>query len=181
MLKKKREVLDLSKSVGFIAIPLELLSQLVCYLNNAKTPRDKKIVGILEQLLTLEEIEPDKMDRPLNALNRDLRRYVFRARVSPWLDADFKHATRWVVHWCSGRPGRKDVATFGALDMIFDLARAGHLKRLRRCDHCGNWLYASSRHQVYCSAKCQQRNYRETPAFKAHRREYMRVRYHQKF
>jgi hypothetical protein len=180
MLKENRALLDLRKSVGFIAIPAELLSQLVCYLNNARAAKDKNIVGILERLLDLEKVEAAKIDGPLNELNRDLRRYQFRPLVTPWYDANW-HATRWVLHWYSGRPGRKPMATFGALDMIVDLARAGHLSRLRRCNHCRKWLYAKFRHQVFCSQQCQQNNYTETEAFKAHRREYMSRRYHEQF
>jgi hypothetical protein len=183
MLQKNRhsEALDLRKSVGFIGIPLELLSQLVSYLNHAKAPKDKKIVRVLEQLLALEEIGADKMDRPLNELNRNLSRYLFRPLVSPRYDATW-HPTQWVVHWYSGRPGRQlPIAKFGPLDMIFDLARAGQLSRLRRCSRCRNWLYAKFRHQLFCSLKCQQKRYTETEAFKAHRRQYMRGRYQQLF
>jgi hypothetical protein len=186
--------LDLRKSVGFIAIPVELLSHFVRYLNNAKTPSDKKIVSILEQLLALEEIgskktdrrleelerDLQKMDRRLNELNRDLRRYLFRLRFAPSYDANWR-ATRWSVHWYSGRPGRTPMVTFGPLDMLVDLARAGHLNHLRRCNRCRNWLYARSRNQLFCSLKCQQKNYTETEAFKAYRRQYMRDRYRQQF
>ena len=182
MLKKKRhsEVLDLRKSVGFIGIPLKLLSQLVSYINSAKAPKDKKIVRVLEQLLALEEIRADKIDGPLNELNRDLSRYLFRPLMSPTYDATW-HPTRWLLTWYSGRPGREPIGKFGPLDMIFDLARAGQLSRLRRCSHCRNWLYAKFRHQSFCSLKCQQNHYRETEAFKAHRRQYMRDRYQQLF
>jgi hypothetical protein len=182
MLKTNRhsEVLDLRKSVGFIGIPLELLSQLVSYLNSAKAPKDKKIVRVLEQLLALEEIRADKMDGPLNELNRDLSRYLFRPLVSPTYDANW-HPTRWLLTWYSGRPGRKPIGKSWPLDRIFDLARAGQLSRLRRCSRCRNWLYAKFRHQSFCSLKCQQKHYTETEAFKAHRRQYMRDRYQQLF
>ena len=176
--KKYAKQRELRKSVGFITIPEQLLVGLVSYLNNAKEPRDKKIVGVFEQLLALEGIGPKKMDRPLNKLNRDLRRYVFRPLVAPWYDS-YWHSTRWVVHWYSGRPGRKPIAKFAPLDMIFDLARAGLLNRLRRCSHCRNWLYAKSKVQIFCSTKCQQRHFTATEAFKAHRREYMRRWYYQ--
>lgn len=160
-----------------MAIPNELLFGLVSYLNSAKAPRARKIVHTLEQLLALEEIGPDKMDRRLNDLNRELRTYRFRLQLAPWYDKNW-HATRWFLYWYSGRPGRKPIASFGPLDMIFELARGGHLSRLRRCSRCRNWLYAGSKHQIFCSTKCQQKNYTTTEAFKAHRREYMRRRYH---
>jgi hypothetical protein len=182
MLKKNRHsvLLDLHKSIGFISIPWELLSDLIRFLNNARAPKDKSIVGILERLLNLEKIGPDKIDRPLNELNRDLRRYQFRPWVTPHYDANW-HTARWGVIWCSGRPGRDPMQTGEALDTIFDLARAGHLTRLRRCAHCRNWLYARFRHQIFCSTKCQQKDYTETEVFKAQRRQYMRRRYYQQF
>jgi hypothetical protein len=182
MLKRNRrvEVLDLRKSIGFIAIPEELLSELVRYLNNARAVRDKNIVGILERLLDLEKVGPDKIDGPLSELNRDLRRYQFRPWIVPHYDENW-HTARWGLNWYSGRPGRDPMHTREALDMIFDLARAGHLSRLRRCAQCRNWLYARFRHQIFCSTKCQQKDYRETEAFKAHRRQYMRRRYYEQF
>ena len=178
MLKKNREQLLAPLKIvdSIAALPAELVSLLVRYLNNARAARDKNIVDILERLLDLERVEADKIDGPLNELNRDLRRYQFRPYVAPWHDAKY-HATRWVVRWYSGRPGLEHVATFGPLDMIVDLARVGHLSRLRRCNHCRKWLYAKFRHQVFCLQKCQQKNYTETEAFKAHRREYMNRRY----
>ena len=180
MLKKNREHLELRKRFGVVAMPVELLSQLACNLNNARAAKDKNIVRILERLLDLEKVEASKIDRRLNELNRDLRRYRFRPLVAPWYEANL-HATRWVVHWYSGRPGRKALATFGALDLIVDLAQAGHLSRLRRCNHCRKWVYAKFRQQVFCSQKCQQKNYTQTEAFKAHRREYMNRWYREQF
>lgn len=176
--KTHRQQLDPRKSVGIIAVPEELLFGLVSYLNKAKAPKDKKIVGVVERLLALEEIEAKKMDRPLDELNRYLRRYRFRPLLTPWYDAN-EHPARWFVHWYSGRPGRRPIRKFGPLDMIFDLARAGQLNRLRHCSHCQEWLYARSRHQIFCSTKCQQKHFTATEAFKAHRREYMRRRYYQ--
>jgi hypothetical protein len=178
--KTHRQQLDLRKSVGIIAVPEELLFGLVSYLNKAKAPKDKQIVGLVERLLALEEIDAKKMDRALDELNRYLRRYRFRPLVTPWYDAN-EHPTRWFVHWYSGRPGRMPIGKFGPLDMIFDLARAGQLNRLRHCNHCRNWLYARSRHQIFCSTRCQQKQFTATEAFKAHRRQYMRDRYRQQF
>lgn len=172
--------LELRKSVGFIAIPEELLLGLLGYLNSARAPKDKNIVAILERLLDLEKIGADEIDRPLNELNRDLRRYQFRPWVSPHYDANW-HTIQWGVIWYSGRPGRDPMQTGEALDTIFDLARAGQLNRLRRCARCRNWLYANPRHQNYCSTKCQQKQYTQSDRFKEQRRAYMRDRYRRLF
>jgi hypothetical protein len=57
--------------------------------------------------------------------------------------------------------------------------QVGELTRLRRCSQCQKWLFARFRHQTFCSTKCQQKNYTQSDAWKAHRRAYMR-RYYQK-
>lgn len=176
--KRDSVVLDLRKSVGFLSIPGELLSGLVRYLDNARSPKNKNIVDILERLQQLEKIGASDMDQPLEELNRDLKRYQFRPWVLPHYDQNW-HTARWGVIWCSGRPGRDPMQAGEALDTIFDLARAGQLSRLRRCAHCTNWLFARSRHQIFCSTKCQQKHYTKTEAFRAHRRQYMRHRYYE--
>jgi hypothetical protein len=60
------------------------------------------------------------------------------------------------------------------LQRIMDLARAGQLNRFRRCVQCQKWLYANFKHQNYCSTKCQQKHYSQSPEWKAKRRHYMR-------
>jgi hypothetical protein len=182
MLKKNRHsvLLDQQKSIGFISIPEELLLGLLRYLNDARAPIDKDIVAILDRLLDLERIGPNEIGEPLNELNRDLRRYQFRPWLSPHYDADW-HTIRWGVIWYSGHPGRDPMQMGEALDTIFDLARAGQLNRLRRCARCRIWLYAKSRHQNYCSTKCQQKQFTQSDRFKEHRRAYMRDRYRRLF
>ena len=70
------------------------------------------------------------------------------------------------------RPAGESVAAHG----IVEIARAGLLDRVNRCD-CGNWFFARFRHQRSCSASCRRNLYEKTEAFKAKRRKYMRKYY----
>jgi hypothetical protein len=91
---------------------------------------------------------------------------------------------RWMVIWRTQsrtprktyrlRPGVLDMDDGAAIQLILDLARAGYLTRLRRCQCCRKWLYARFKHQGYCSTKCQQKHYSQSPDWKAKRRDYMR-------
>ena len=58
MLKKNREQLLAPLKIvdSIAALPAELVSLLVRYLNNARAARDKNIVDILERLLDLERV-----------------------------------------------------------------------------------------------------------------------------
>jgi hypothetical protein len=141
--------------------------------------------GVVNPLL--RRISPDKYRRQREIeqreilLNRELAQHGF----SPY--TWFSTTGHWIVTWqIQSRAPEKHKVHRGvmqlddgaALQMILDLARAGYLNRLRRCSHCGGWLYAKFRHQHFCSTKCQQRHYTTGEDWKAHRREYMR-RYYQ--
>lgn len=133
----------------------------------------------------LKTIAPEKYKRELELmkneewLDRELARYRFHLRARPGL--------RWSVSWrieSRSRRFRNERAALNdgqALRMILDLAQAGLLKRLRRCGHCRNWLYAKFRHQEFCSTKCQQKHYGGSEEWKAHRRAYMRDYYQRNF
>lgn len=90
---------------------------------------------------------------------------------------------KWIVVWQIQsrapkryrlRPGVLDMDDGSSIQLILDLARAGYLNRLRRCHCCRQWLYARFKHQNYCSTKCQQKHYAQSPDWKAKRRDYMR-------
>ncbi len=204
-----------SGSDGGVFVSEMELRALTRYLNDAKTPEQKRIVSILEQMQHLGQMEPpvwggEGIDGPLMvekdgltvpnpafervapekyrlqleierrkaALNRELARY----RFTPY--AYTTGPNQWTVIWWRERerPERPDVMTEGqALELILNLARSRHLNRLRHCARCERWLYAKFRHQNFCSAKCQQKQYTDTEEFRAHRREYMRDRYHDQF
>lgn len=62
--------------------------------------------------------------------------------------------------------------------MVINLARAGHLDRLRRCVNCRAWLFAKrNTRAVYCSTPCRQKIWRANPENKEKNREYQRDHY----
>lgn len=197
-------------SLGGVHVPEKVLAGLAGYLTEAKTPSQKRILGILEDMLMLGKIElpvfsetvngplmvlragryipnpqlkklvPEKynlqleIDDRTRALNRKLATYRFCPRVyRAW-----KYG--WLVTWETEREQEamsEQMKEGEALELILNLARSGYLDRLRRCTECRKWLYAKFRHQNFCSAKCQQRNYTHSEEWKKHRREYMRDYY----
>lgn len=70
------------------------------------------------------------------------------------------------------RPAGESVAAHS----ILELAKAGLLDRINRCD-CGKWYFARFRHQHSCSAACRRHVYETTEKFRAARRKYMRKYY----
>jgi len=133
----------------------------------------------------LKKIAPEKyapqmeVDRRELSINQKLAQYQF----VPFASAPVG-SRRWAVTWLirSRMPRRRpgfplnpmEVDDGMACQMILELARAGWLNRLRRCQRCHNWLYAKFRHQTFCSTKCQQKHYAQSEEWKAKRREYMR-------
>jgi hypothetical protein len=72
--------------------------------------------------------------------------------------------------------GNYDEVTFGegdAIASVLRLVELGYIARLRRCK-CGLWFYARFARQKFCGMPCQQRDFRKTDEFRAHRRRYMR-------
>lgn len=63
-----------------------------------------------------------------------------------------------------------------ALIRVLQLAEKGLLGSVRQCvwSECERWFFARFKHQVHCSTRCQQRDAKAKPEFKAARREYMR-------
>jgi hypothetical protein len=49
--------------------------------------------------------------------------------------------------------------------------------RFRQCGQCSDWFYALTNFQAYCSTDCRQKNYRDSPEFRAKRATYMREKY----
>ncbi len=199
------ERLDVRRgNVTTVLVPEITLNALAHYLTEAKTPKQKRVVDIVEEMLELERAQPvftkkdlergmrgakwnqqRQVDRRKAMLNKRLAGYSFH----PWLWGPTEK--RWLVTWETERLGgrRALLGEHGelrlregqALETIVNLARSGYLDRLRRCVHCHKWLYAKFRHQNFCSMKCQQKHYTQSEEWKAHRREYMRRYYQQVF
>ncbi len=67
-----------------------------------------------------------------------------------------------------------------ALLTVVRISQKGVLNRLKKCPRCGKWFFARFRHQRFCQPKCQQEHFRDSDAWKAHRREWMRDYYRKK-
>jgi hypothetical protein len=108
-------------------------------------------------------------------IDRELARQSFIPRV--WRSS----LGQWYVRWDTKSKGWRRVRrtagnTFvmtkgGAIQTILTIATAG---QLRQCERCSRWMYVNFKHQHFCSTKCQQRDYADSPRWRKKRREYMR-------
>src|SRR5215469_12898372 len=182
-----------------------LLSDLVKLLNRTKTVQGKRIVFILEEMLeidamvkpiegilwpamSLKKTDPQKfhrlaeIDDKIARLNHGLASYRFKPCTGIAIGAG-GGVTEWGAWWKRDSREKRDAGLrmfpSEALELILRLTQIGYLTRLRRCRHCKKWLYAKFQHQIFCSTECQQREFTQRPEWKAHRRAYMRDRYHQ--
>lgn len=190
---------------GLLGSPT-LISDLIKFLNGTKTSRGKRIERILEQMLELEEMtRPIKSEEPMIAavewertdpekyrlhweiekhkarLQRELSKYHFTPHAEVGAGGGGRGPSEWAVWWRDDSDFRSKerlrMRPSEALELILKLTQAGDLVRLRRCSQCQQWLFARFRHQMFCSTKCQQKNYTQSDTWKAHRRAYMRRYY----
>lgn len=129
----------------------------------------------------LEKIAPEKYRKEMDIQKR---KFAIIAELSQhrflpylWPGANRKWVVRWQIQNAKPRVKRPDVTIMddsNALQLILDFARAGQLNRLRRCNCCQRWLFAKFKHQNFCSTKCQQKHYSQSPEWKEKRRDYMR-------
>lgn len=188
-----------------------LLRDLIQFLNDAKTQRGKRIVGIVEKMLELEamtkSIKPEEtmfgaaiewertdpkkyqlhweIGKRRVLLERELSRYRFTPRAEVVMGGGGKGPSIWAAWWKGDAPSRQErdlrMTASEALVLILKLTQAGDLSRIRRCSQCQKWLFARSRHQSFCSTKCQQKSYTQSNAYREHRRAYMRRYYRDNF
>jgi len=183
-----------------------LVHDLIKFLNETRTFQGKRTVAILEQMLELEEMaKPISPDQPFavapvewirhrkkykvhreiakrNAmLQTELSKHRFTPHAEVWMGGGGKCPSMWAI-WLKDDSSKNEphlrMVASQALEMILRLTQIGDLFRLRRCNHCGKWLFARFTHQTFCSTKCQQRHYTNTEQWRKHRRQYMRRRYH---
>jgi len=122
---------------------------------------------------------PERSDKE-GQLAQELNLLLLRYKLSPWYWVTLGDYP--IFGWWSGKNRPKDEedptedAWFteeDAIVAIVDLARAGYLCKIRRCD-CGDWFFASFSHQKFCCVRCQQKYYRSSEEYKAMRRAYMK-------
>jgi hypothetical protein len=110
-------------------------------------------------------------------LQRDLSKSRFTPHAAVAMGGGGQRPSQWAVWWQgdldAGQEGLR-LRPSEVLELILKLTQVGDLTRLRRCAQCQKWLFARFRHQTFCSTKCQQKNYTQSDAWKAHRRAYMR-------
>jgi hypothetical protein len=206
---RKLDRLARIKIGGGLLPALTLLRDLIRFLNQARTSRGKKVVMILEKMLEIEVMtRPINPEEPMIAavewqrtdpkkyklhweieqrralLQKELSHYRFTPRAEVVSGGGGKSPSVWAAWWRgddSRGEERLRMTAPEALELILKLTQIGDLTRLRRCVQCENWLFARFRHQIFCSTKCQQKNYTQSDAWKAHRRAYMRRYYKKNF
>lgn len=147
---------------------------LLLYLDKAEKMQYSSVLTILTLMLEVQSLENRQtvfdIERKQSLLARELSKYRFVPYLSP------TGAGAWTMEWQVVRVGRQSSSRIEtiALQLILSYATAGDLNRFRKCSDCSRWMYAKFRHQVFCSTKCQQRNYGKSEEWKLHRRNYMR-------
>jgi hypothetical protein len=202
--QKSKRLARINVQLGLPAL-WNLLDNLIHFLNQTKTARGKEIVMLLEEMLELDEIaKPISSQKPLMAatpgwerdpkqleiakrnwiLQKKLSKYHLMPHAEVCFGGGGKDPCVWAVWWRDDSESTSEelaLTPSQALEAILKIAQVGDLARLRRCTHCQKWLFATFRHQNFCSPKCQQKNYTQSDAWKAHRRAYMHRYYQQNF
>jgi hypothetical protein len=197
-----RKRLEKARITDSVPPSATLFSDLPKFLNDTRTAIGRRIVRILELMLELERMTSplDGVVWPNMSLKRtdpvrfkllceiadknalllkELSKFKFTPRADVCVGGS-GGPTEWAAWWrWSNKIIEKHLRMDAgeALQIILKLTQIGCLTRLRRCAHCHRWLYARFRHQMFCSGRCQQKNYTKSEQFKAHRRRYMRDYY----
>lgn len=125
-----------------------------------------------------------EIDRSAKAIVVTLRRYVLRAELVgcyadrplfAWRPPTKNRITSADRICIQATPPRVSVFfTEGdAVRRIVELCHEGLIERVRLCA-CGIWFYAKFSHSKFHTVACQQKAYRDSPAWRAHRCEYMK-------
>jgi hypothetical protein len=111
-----------------------------------------------------------EFSRLVDRMNRLLRRY----RWTPYLYVGEDGG--WVMQRIH-RGSDSFEFNCAAVHCLIELVKSGLLDHVRSCQHCAKWFYAKFKHQHSCSQKCRELHHRNSEAFRASRREYMRRYY----
>jgi hypothetical protein len=164
---------------------------------NCRLTRVIDLMGDLHRLrdadLPRAKLHPSSKTRATKEQTRNLRKVVtIRKRLNALL-INYRFSPnpqsrygKWLLEWRhSHQRSRVDMTvaaggvTFPVCEgdtllMFCGLVEQGYFERIRRCRLCSRWLFASFKHQQYCSTKCQVGAYKSTEEWKALRRNYMR-------
>ncbi len=98
-----------------------------------------------------------------------------KARVSVHLFYPSKNG--WHSGWKYWGPGNRrvrDIQLLFDIQRVCDLASAGLIRRVRRCQLCSLWYVARRNHQEFCTARCRERSFRSSKQGRTARAAYMR-------
>jgi hypothetical protein len=126
----------------------------------ANSKRSERLIGRVNRLLSAFKLFP---------------RYERTVRSS-WRVSWIHTTNRNRLYIRINAGGNDDDIPFGegdAVSSVLRLAELGRLNQLRECA-CGKWFYARFSHQQFCKTSCQQKRFRGTEQYRAHRRQYMR-------
>ena len=154
------------------------------------TTDGKRVASLLGDMQQLEESAPSvkQKARPRAARQPgDVARFVQTyAKIGPVLarvntelagtpqklQLTITSGGRVDIDWMRGRGNA--LRPEDAMWPMLQLVRQGYLNRVRHCELCRKWFYARFRHQTFCGTICQQKHYRSSSEWKAHRSEWMR-------
>jgi hypothetical protein len=163
-------------------------NKVTLFLNDTKGPKlgREKLLKIVRDMVAIEEASliSDSSSRRAQLKSREasLRKQlsVLRFKLDLFF---FSRRSSWDTIWTLKAPGggANRTPTWLAFDNLLKLAAEGRLNRLRQCGQCQKWFYAKLRTQKFCSFKCQQKNYTQSPEWKEHRRKYMQRYYQRQF
>ena len=124
-----------------------------------------------------------EVEQAADAVAHEFRKYTFRAELA------YGYGNRLLFDWVPAKPKWRSTADriggpspkethfvfteTHAVARIVELCHEGVIDRVRLCT-CGMWFYAKFSHMKFHTMKCQQRVYRDDPAWRAYRREYMK-------
>lgn len=135
----------------------------------------------LERWPTGQMVVSSRLEWKLCRLNLILTRFRASPDVRP---VDFPSTARrsWRVFWnARGRRPRKFDYEVELVSQILEIAKAGLLRNLRKCDQCGQWMFARRQSaDRFCSTTCRDRFHTTNEADKKRRRDWAQQNYQSK-
>jgi hypothetical protein len=99
--------------------------------------------------------------------------YQVRVSVDLWYPSKDGWHSGW-KYWNFSRKKGRDITYLSTMQMVCSLAVSGLINKVRQCKHCKKWLFALRNHQLFCSASCREKNFRNQPHGRSRRAAYMR-------
>jgi hypothetical protein len=135
---------------------------------NHATDAGQRVIRLMTKIMDVMAVRLEKDFKKLSAqlirINRKLARYV----ASPAFTFPHNQSLPLNSTWAPKASHNSGVeySEFRYVLVVMKLARDEKLDRIRACKLDQRWFYAKLRHQVFCSEKCQQKAFRQSPDFK---------------